>query len=199
MDKPTKPPENLGTVPLNSGTSSGRKPYGGSYNEKGRFIPNATGEMRREVDPAGRITTHPVRRSAYVHERLHNLTGPQKLADELYDAAEKFRQDFERAQLHGNYARLDLFKARSGRQEMTDRVAIAKSRIDKVLDALGSGKDGPSFSQSCAWNVVGLGMTLEAWTHLIRSGGFKAIGLLFLPFEKSHYGWQVLIREDPPS
>jgi hypothetical protein len=48
---------------------------------------------------------------------FHNLTGPQKLADGLYDAAEKFRQDFERAQLSGNYARLDLFKARTGRRK----------------------------------------------------------------------------------
>ena len=31
----------------------------------------------------------------------------KKLADELYDAAEKFRIDFERAQLSGNYARLE--------------------------------------------------------------------------------------------
>lgn len=38
------------------------------------------------------------------------------LADELYDAAEKFRLDFERAQLSGNYARLDLFKARRARR-----------------------------------------------------------------------------------
>jgi hypothetical protein len=39
-----------------------------------------------------------VRKLSYLDERPHNLTGPQKLADELYDAAEKFWQDFERAQ-----------------------------------------------------------------------------------------------------
>lgn len=60
--------------------------------------------------PLGKIVEHRVRRSAYVHEKLHNLTGPQKLADELYDAAERFRIDFERAQLLGSYARMDLYK-----------------------------------------------------------------------------------------
>jgi len=79
----------------------------------GKFVPHSVGELRKEVDPEGRITEHRVRKSAYVHERLHSLTGPQKLADELYDAAEKFRQDFERAQLSGSYARMDLFKARA--------------------------------------------------------------------------------------
>ena len=124
--------------------------------------------MIREVDPGGAIVAHPVRKSAYVHERLHSAG---KLADELYDAAEKFRADFERGQLSGNYARLDMFKTRSGRQEMSDGVAMAKGRISKALEALGGGRGGPSFSQSCAWNVVGLGMTLEGWDDLIRKGG----------------------------
>jgi Domain of unknown function (DUF6456) len=127
-------------VPLNGGMSSTGNPYGGVV-VKGKFVAHSVGELRREVDPTGKIVEHRVRRSAYVHERLHNLTGPQKLADELYDAAEKFRMDFERAQLSGNYARLDLFKARSGRQEMSDNVAMAKVRIDKALDALGNGRD----------------------------------------------------------
>ena len=74
----------------------------------------------------------------------------------MYDAAEKFRLDFERAQLSGNCARLDLFKARSGRQEMSDNVAMAKVRIDKAFDALGNGRDGESFSRSCVGHGVGL-------------------------------------------
>jgi hypothetical protein len=195
MTNPVKPPESLGSVPLNSGTSSSGKAYGGSYNEKGKFIPNSVGEMRREVDPEGRITTHPVRRSGYVHERLHNLSGPQKLADELYDAAEKFRMDFEKAQLSGNYARLDLFKTRGGEQEMTDRVAIAKSRVAKAQKALASGGNEPSFSQSCVWHVVGLGRTLEDWTQLIRNTGKgmntdKAAGVFHVSLERLavHYG-----------
>jgi hypothetical protein len=106
VQKPSPPPESLGSVPLNGGVSSAGKPYGGNV-VNGKFVPNSVGELRREVDPTGKIVEHRVRRSVYVHERLHNLTGPQKLADELYDAAEKFRLDFERAQLSGNYARLD--------------------------------------------------------------------------------------------
>ena len=58
-----------------------------------------------------------------------------------------FRMDFERAQLAGN-------KTRSGKQEMSDGVAIAKVRINKALEALGRGKDGPNTLQSWAWNVV---------------------------------------------
>jgi hypothetical protein len=99
------------------------------------------------------------------------MSGPQKLPDELYDAAEKFRMDFERAGMAGNYARMDLFKTRSGQQEMSDKVAVAKSRIAKALKELGNGCDEPSFSQSCVWNVVGLGMTLDEWTNLVRASG----------------------------
>jgi hypothetical protein len=29
-------------------------------------------------------------------------------------------------------------------------------------------KNGPSLSQSCVWNVVGLGLTLDDWTGVIR-------------------------------
>ena len=112
-----------------------------------------------------------------------------------YTTQRRFRQDFERAQLSGNYSRLDLFKARSGRQEMSDNVAMAKVRIDKALDALGNGRDGESFSQSCVWNVVGLGATLEAWTALIRAGGAgmnadRASGILYVSLERLalHYG-----------
>jgi hypothetical protein len=65
---------------------------------------------------------------------------------ELYDAAERFRQDFEPAQLMGSYARMDLNKSRRGRQEITDNIALAKVRIDKALDDLGNGKHEPSFS-----------------------------------------------------
>jgi hypothetical protein len=185
--------ETLGSVSLDSGISSSGKHFGGSY-VKGKFVPHAVGDLRRDVDPTGKIVEHRVRRSSYVHERLHSLTGPQKLRDELYDAA-KFRQDFERAQLSGNYSRLDLFKARSGRQEMSDNVAMAKVRIDKALDALSNGRDGESFSQSCVWNVVGLGATLEGWTALIRTGGAamnadRASGVLYVSLEwlALHYG-----------
>jgi hypothetical protein len=87
------------------------------------------------------------------------------------------------------------FKARARRQEISDKVAIAKVRIDKALDALGNGRDGESFSQSCVWNVVGLGSTLEAWTALIRGGGGgmnsdKASGVFHVSLERLalHYG-----------
>jgi hypothetical protein len=81
--------------------------------------------------------------------------------------------DFEKAQLTGNYARLDLYKTRAGKQDMSDRVAAAKGRISNALEVLGKGRDGPSLAQSCVWNVVGLGMTLENWAHLIKQTGAR--------------------------
>ncbi|MEO7143347.1 MAG: DUF6456 domain-containing protein [Bryobacteraceae bacterium] len=188
-----KKPEHLGSVPINAGTAKGKE-FGGTM-VRGKFVPNATADMVREVDPTGAIVSHPVRRSGYVHERLHSMSGPQKLADELYDAAEKFRMDFERAGMAGNYARMDLFKTRSGQTEMTDKVAVAKVRIAKALKELGNGKDEPSLSQSVVWNVVGLGITLEEWTNLVRASGKgmnadKASGIFHVSLERLalHFG-----------
>jgi hypothetical protein len=73
MSKPAKPPENIGTVPVNSGLSSNGKAYGGTVTG-GKFTPHASAALVREQDPAGAIVVHAVRRSAYVHERLHSLT-----------------------------------------------------------------------------------------------------------------------------
>lgn len=193
MANPKKPAETLGAVALNSGISSAGKPYGGYLDKKEEaFIPRPPVAVVRECDPNGAIVVHPVRKSSYVHERLH---GSGKLAHELYDAAEKFRLDFERAQLSGNYARLDMFKTRSGRQEVSENVAIARIRINKALEALGKGKDGPNTLQSCMWNVVGVGLTLDGWTDVIRVGGGnmnadKASGILLASLEMLalHYG-----------
>jgi hypothetical protein len=195
MSKPTPPPENLGSVPLNGGTSSTGKPYGG-YTVNGKFVPHSVGELRREVDPTGKIVEHRVRRSAYVHERLHNLTGPQKLADELYDAAEKFRICFERARLLGSYATIDMFRTSGGGGgDVSDKVAVARSSIRKVFKKLGNGTNETSFSQSCVWHVVGLGMTLEEWTQTVRNSGKgmnadKGAGIFHGSLERLalHYG-----------
>ena len=150
MDAPKKKTaEHLGTIRINNGQHAA--------------------DLVRERCPSGSTVVHAVRRSSsHVHERLH-ATG--KLAHELYDAAEKFRLDFERAQLSGNYARLDMFKTQGGRQEVSNGVATAKIRVRKVLDAIGGTRDQPTFSQSCVWNVVGAGLTLNDWTRKIRDGG----------------------------
>jgi hypothetical protein len=44
---------------------------------------------------------------------------------------------------------------------MSDRVALAKARIRDAFNTLGRGKEGTSQSQSCVWNVVGLGFNLD--------------------------------------
>jgi hypothetical protein len=146
----------------------------------------------RERDPTGATVVHAVRRSSYAHERLQ-ATG--RLAPELFDAGEQFRMDFERARLSGNYARLDMFKTRAGKQEMTDRVALAAKRIKEALSAVGGGREGTSLSQSCSWNVLGLGMTLEQWTDFVGKDGAsmnadKASGILHGALERLalHYG-----------
>jgi hypothetical protein len=165
-----KKPEHLGSVPINAGLAKGKE-FGGTM-VKGKFVPHATADMVREVDPTGAIVSHPVRRSGYVHERMHSMSGPQKLADELYDAAEKFRMDFERARLLGSYATIDMLRTSGGGgTDLSDKVAVARSSIRKVLKKLGNGTNETSFSQSCVWHVVGLGMTIEEWTQVIRSGG----------------------------
>lgn len=149
-------------------------------------------ELRRERDPNGATVVHAVRRSQYVHERWHSAG---KLDPDLFAAAEKFRMDFERAGLIGSYARLDLFKTGAGKQEMSDRVALAKVRIRDAMNALGRAKDGQNISQSCVWNVVGLGLNLDQWTDLFkREGGAmnadRAGGVLHSCLERLglHYG-----------
>lgn len=186
-----KPPESLGSVPLNGGMSSSGNTFGG-VTVNGKFIPHSVGELRREMDPDGKITEHRVRKSTYVHERMH---AAGKLHQELYGAAEKFRICFERAALSGSYAKTDLFRTRAGKCEITDKVASAKYSISKALDDLGEMKDGPSLSQSCIWNIVGLGMTLDDWTGVIRKTGAHmnadaASGVLRASLERLalHYG-----------
>ena len=132
--KPLPRPRTLDLCRSTAGKSSNGQPYGGEIID-GKFTPYSMGDLRKEVDPDGRITEHRVRRSNYAHERMHSAG---KLAHELYDAGERFRIDFEKAQLTGNYARLDMFKTRSGRQEMSDGVMHSKNQ-----DRQSIGKAGP--------------------------------------------------------
>ena len=147
------------------------KQYGGAV-VNGKVVPHSPAELRREVVPDGQIVEHRVRKSAYVHERLHSMSGPQKLADEPYDAAEKVRQDFERARLLGSYATIDVFRTSGGGgQNVSDKVAIVRSSTRKVLKKLGNGTDETSFSQSCVRHAVGLGMIIDEWTQVVRKSG----------------------------
>jgi hypothetical protein len=104
-------------------------------------VPHASAQLVREQDPTGAIVV------------------------------QKFRIDFERAQLSGNYARLDLLSTRSGKAEQSDKAGEAKYRISKALDDLGNGTKDTSASQSCIWNVIGLGLALEEWTLQYRNSG----------------------------
>jgi hypothetical protein len=147
-----------------------------------------TEDLVRELDPEGKIVEHRIKRSTYAHDRLY---AAKQIPHELYTAAEKFRIDFERAQMVGNYSRLDLFKTRAGQQEISDRVAQAKIRITKAINAVGGER-----SSSCLWSVVGLGLTLEGWTEIVRRSGNpmnadKSSGVLYSALESLalHYGY----------
>ena len=149
--------------------------------------------MTRELDPQGAIVVHPVKKSVYVHERWHDLGS---IDHEMYDAAERFRKDFERGHLEGRYATIDLFRSSGGGAgDVSDVVAEARGRIHAALFSLGARKSGKSLSQSCAWFVVGCGMTLEQWSLRMRTSGetmaeAKAAGVLYGALEKLawHYG-----------
>jgi hypothetical protein len=77
MSKPANPPENIGTVPINSGLTENGKPTARSCHT--RHL-----SLVREEGPDGGIVNHAVRRSAYIHERLHSLSGPpQKFPESI--------------------------------------------------------------------------------------------------------------------
>lgn len=174
--------------------------------EKLTEVPINNGQDRatliREVDPKGSIVVHAVKKSVYVHDRLHDLG---RIDNEMYDAAERFRKDFERAHLEGRFASIDMFRSSGGTTgDVSDGVAEARLRIKAALNSLGIRKNGKSLSQSCVWFVVGCGHTLEQWSLRMRGSGEnveagkepekisegKASGILYGALEKLawHYG-----------
>lgn len=166
-------PETLATIAVNNGQE--------------------TACLRRELDPSGAIVVHAVKRSGYVHQRLHDLG---RIDDEMFDAAERFRKDFERAGLEGHFATVDLNRSRAaGMGEMSDAVVEARQRVQGAMSALGQRKNGKSLSKSCVWYVVGCGNTFEQWSVRCRNNGenmsdLKASGILVSALERLafHYG-----------
>jgi hypothetical protein len=150
-------------------------------------------EIVREIDPNGAIVVHAVKKSPYVHERMHDLG---RIDDEMYDAAERFRKDFEKANLAGRFATIDLFKSPGPvHPNQSDAVVEAGMRIRFALGALGMRKTGTSLSQSCVWFVVGCGHTLDQYALRIKNGGIamtgeRASGILTGSLERLvlHYG-----------
>lgn len=143
--------------------------------------------LTREVDPKGSIVVHAVKKSSYVHDRMHDLG---RIDNDMYDAAERFRKDFERAHLAGRYSSIDMFRSAGGTSgDVSDGVAEARIRIKNALTSLGARRDGKSLSQSCAWFVIGCGHTLEQWSLRMRNSAEnmsegKAAGYLCGALEK---------------
>ena len=166
-------PEKLTEVPINNGR------------DKAMLV--------REMSPKGEIVVHAVKRSSYVHDRMHDMG---RIDNEMYDAAERFRKDFERAHLEGRFASVDLFRSSGGSTgDISDGVAEARNRIKSALFSLGARKSGKSLSQSCVWFVVGCGSNLEQWSIRMRNSGEnmsegKAAGVLYGSLERLafHYG-----------
>lgn len=149
--------------------------------------------MVRETSPDGHIVVHAVKKSGYVHERLHSM---KRISDAEYDAAERFANDFIRASLDGRYASLDMNRsAASSRNIMSDSTVEARQRVRAAQDSLGASPIDKSLSKSCVWFVVGCGDTLEKWALRVRNNGDlmsegKACGILMSALERlaMHYG-----------
>jgi len=152
-------------------------------------------DLIRDTDPDGLIVEHRIKRGNYVHERLYN-NGKGSLEKELYLAAENFRMNFERGHMAGQFAKLNMFRAKVSRFEITDNVVAARTNVIRALDQLGHNKDGSlNLSSSIVWFVVGEGHSLEEWTTRIRWNGKpmdskKATGVLIAVLERLalHYG-----------
>lgn len=171
---PVRPkPEQLAEIPVHNGQD--------------------TAALMREVDPGGAIVVHAIKKSPYVHERMHDIG---TIDHEMYDAAERFRIDFAKAGLEGHFASIDMFRTRGpGQPNHSDAVMEARHRVRGALNALGMRKTGTSLSQSCIWFMVGCGHTQEQYAVRIRNGGVsmsseRASGILTGALERLvlHYG-----------
>lgn len=152
---------------------------------------HANAIMVRETAPNGQIVVHAVKKSNYVHERLHTM---KRISDAEYDAAERFCSDFIKASLDGRYASLDMNRSSGATKHIiSDGVVEARQRVRAAQDSLGV--SDKSLSKSCVWYVVGCGDTLEKWSQRIRTSGDlmsegKASGILVSALERLalHYG-----------
>lgn len=147
----------------------------------------------RETSPSGAIVLHAVKKSGYVHERLHELG---RIDNDMYDAAERFCSDFTKASLAGRYSTLDMNRSGGGgKHVISDTVVEARQRIHESLASLGNQSLEKSLTKSCVWFVVGCGDTLEQWAFRMRTSGAnmsegKASGILISALERLalHYG-----------
>ena len=162
----------------------------------------ASGELVTASDPDTGITVeHAIRRDLTVADRLlkNGSLGAENGEGRLYhQAAERFRQDFERAQLTGFVGAADLMRGGGGGpQEIEDSVVGARERVRYALGSLGFAPGTSRGSQvgKAAWWVLGCQETLEQFSNRMRTGGSlmnvsKASGLVIAAIERLalHYG-----------
>lgn len=159
----------------------------------------AHADVIREADPDGISVDHLVRRDGIVDRLLRNgsLGDAKEEGARLYLAAERFRADFERAQLAGHIGAVDLMRNGGGEREISDTVVAARQRVRYALGSLGfsPGTSHGSLQGKAAWWVLGCQETLEKFTDRMRASGgtmdtSKACGLVIAAIERLgiHYG-----------
>ena len=157
-------------------------------------ISHGTADVMRELAPTGEIVAHAIKHGCHVHERMYQKG---TISDDLFSAAEKFRQSFAKAHLSGKYATIDFFRVRGlPNSNGSDAVAAAMSNIKAALSSLGSSdKQGLSVTQSAVWFLIGCGDSLEDYAWRIRSSGGsmtpdRASGIIISACERLalHYG-----------
>ena len=179
------------------------KPYTGEAKVlRARAIYGGKGEaeMIREADPDGIAVEHMIRRDASVADRLYRSgsLGSGETGRRKHEAAERFRADFERAQLAGFVAAADLMRSGGdSNREISDSVVAARQRIRFALGSLGfaPGAGNGSMTGKAAWWVLGVQLTLEEFALRMRTSGSlmdrnKASGLVIAAIERLaiHYG-----------
>lgn len=161
----------------------------------------AEGDIVNEVDPDGRPVSHAYRRDTTAADRLYRsgaLGDKKEIGGRLHAAAERFRADFERAQLAGHLAAADLMRGGGGGvREIEDTVVAARQRVRYALGSLGfaPGTAAGSLVGKAAWWALGVCESVDAFTWRMRGQGLtmdsgKACGLTIAAIERLaiHYG-----------
>jgi hypothetical protein len=161
----------------------------------------ARGTLVSEADPSGRPVVHAYNRSAYAHERMR-----KDLPKEDFEAAERFRTDFELAKHGGNYASIDASRASGGGGGDPSAACIAaRQRVNRALEALGGFRNGKAYSSmpsNCVWFVVGCGDTLETWSlrqswngRRVNTNQAAAVLMAALQVLSGHYAGKIRRRQ----
>jgi hypothetical protein len=148
----------------------------------------------READPETGLTVIHRRAIDTLGQMLSNGT----ITADMHDAGQVFRSAFRAAALDPLRARSLVWVPATTGETLTERVAAARERVARALDALG----GPaSPAGSAVWHVVGCEQSIREWAtlrgmHHVAAGGVlvAALGVL-----AKHYGLAPRERPQTPA